>query len=203
MPPKKKTETKIEKEEKPKRKYTRKKKEEVISDENSEKKLEKKSETKLEKNLDSNTNELKEVHDDKLKQIDDDELKEINDDELRENNDDELIELNNFKNENELVFTNEKKKGIVYNKNKFKSVSFFKFSDYLNSEKKLSECDTVDLLRCAIARAHVDNQLQLKNVLFQTLKASKLECEFPLTADSKYKNYFKNKQFNKEKKNFY
>ena len=43
----------------------------------------------------------------------------------------------------------------------------------------------------------------IKNVLFQTLKASKLECEFPLTADSKYKNYFKNKQFNKEKKNFY
>jgi len=191
MPPKKKTETKIEKEEKPKRKYTRKKKEEVISDEKSETKLE----TKLETKSENNNNELKEINDD--------ELKEINDDELKENNDEELIELNNFKNENELVFTNEKKKGIVYNKNKFKSVSFFKFSDYLNSEKKLSECDTVDLLRCAIAKAHVDNQLQLKNVLFQTLKASKLECEFPLTIDSKYKNYFKNKQFNKEKKNYF
>merc|ERR1712070_31473 len=191
MPPKKKTETKIEKEEKPKRKYTRKKKEEVISDE----KLETKSETKLETKSETKSETKLETKSETKLENNNNELKEINDDELKENNDEELIELNNFKNENELVFTNEKKKGIVYNKNKFKSVSFFKFSDYLNSEKKLSECDTVDLLRCAIAKAHVDNQLQLKNVLFQTLKASKLECEFPLTVDSKYKNYFKNKQF--------
>lgn len=200
MPPKKKAEVKNEKEkkdietkeEKPKRKYQRKKKEEV--------KLEEKEELKEEK-----IEKIEEIVENKEEELIKLELKTEDSKSLDKNIVDEeenFIELSNVKNNNGFVFSNEKKKDVVYNKNKYKSVSFFKFSDYLNSDKKMSDCDTVDLLRCAIAKAHVDNQLQLKNVLFQTLKASKLECEFPLTADSKYKNYFKNKQFNKEKKNF-
>ena len=201
MPPKKKAEVKNEKEkkdietkeEKPKRKYQRKKKEEVKLEEKEELKVELKEE-KIEEIVENKEEELikLELKTEDSKSSD----KNIVDEE------ENFIELSNVKNNNGFVFSNEKKKDVVYNKNKYKSVSFFKFSDYLNSDKKMSDCDTVDLLRCAIAKAHVDNQLQLKNVLFQTLKASKLECEFPLTADSKYKNYFKNKQFNKEKKNF-
>lgn len=80
------------------------------------------------------------------------------------------------------------KSGASYGKQTVQStqsVSRFNYADYRDSGITLGDADMTDLLRTAIAKAHDAGQQQLKNVLFQTLKATKLECDWPQSYDNR------------------
>ena len=81
--------------------------------------------------------------------------------------------------------SNVKAEGASYGKRTVQSVSSFSYNDYRNSDTSLGDADMTDLLRTAIAKAHDAGQQQLKNVLFHTLKATKLECDWPQLHDNR------------------
>jgi len=84
---------------------------------------------------------------------------------------------------------NKSPKGATYNKSAINSISKFDFNDYRNSQVTLEKATVVDLLKAGIAKTHDLGQNQLKNVLFQTLKATNLECNFPTTIPYKRSKY--------------
>jgi hypothetical protein len=86
-----------------------------------------------------------------------------------------------------------KPRGVTYKKNSIQSISKFNFNDYRNSHVTLEQASVVDLLKAGITKASDSGQTQLKDVLFQTLRATNLECNFPTTMPynkkrSKYNN---------------
>jgi len=56
----------------------------------------------------------------------------------------------------------------------------FDYGKFRDDDIKLSELSTEDLIKAAIVRSHDANQYQLGKVLKQTLRAMKLECDFPI-----------------------
>ena len=56
----------------------------------------------------------------------------------------------------------------------------FDYGRFRDDDIKLSDLSTEDLIKAAIVRSHDANQYQLGKVLKQTLRAMKLECDFPI-----------------------
>jgi hypothetical protein len=74
------------------------------------------------------------------------------------------------------------------------SVAKFVANDYLASTVQLKDATITDLLRTAIAKSRNMGQKHLVDVLFQTLKATNMECEFPAIVDTQWRNSQKKKQ---------
>lgn len=82
-----------------------------------------------------------------------------------------------------------------------KSIAKFAYNEYGDSTMQLKDATVADLLKTAIVKSHAVGQKHLMDVLYQTLKATNMECEFPLTTDTvrKRTHVTKNTYANKDR----
>ena len=81
------------------------------------------------------------------------------------------------------------------------SIAKFSPYEYRDSTVQLKDASVADLLKSAIVKSRDVGQKHLMNVLYQTLKATNMECEFPLITDRKQRNQPKKNTYDNKDRN--
>ena len=81
------------------------------------------------------------------------------------------------------------------------SIAKFSQYEYRDSTMQLKDASVADLLKSAIVKSRDVGQKHLMNVLYQTLKATNMECEFPLITDRKQRSQPKKNTYDNKNQN--